>query len=72
MIFKPTARMLLFALEIPGAEEDGRYHTELIIDNQGSRPAPVAAPEPKGKGKAGGPAQKGKKGAPTPEPEAPL
>jgi hypothetical protein len=72
MIFKPTARMLLFALEIPGAEEDGRFHTELIIDNQGSRPAPVAAPEPKGKGKAGGPAQKGKKGAPTPEPEAPL
>lgn len=71
MIFKPTARMLLFALEMPGADEDGRYHTELIIDNLGSRPTPVAAPEPgpKGKGKAT-PAQKGKKAAPAPE--APL
>jgi hypothetical protein len=72
MIFKPTARMLLFALEIPGADEDGRYHTELIIDNQGSRPAPIAPPATGNKGKAGGPAQKGKKGAPAPEPEAPL
>jgi hypothetical protein len=70
MIFKPTARILLFALEIPGAPEDARYHTELIIDNFGSRPQVVEAPVPATKGKAGQP--KGKKGAPPPQPEAPL
>lgn len=71
MIFKPTARMLLFALEVPGAGEDARYHTQLIIDNEGSRPTVVEpdAPAPKGKGK--GPGNGGKKGKdtpPTPEP----
>lgn len=73
MIFKPTARILLFAIEIPGAEEDGKYHTELIIDNLGNKPQVIEAPEPgpKGKGK-GTPQPKGKKGAPAPQPEAPL
>lgn len=73
MIFKPTARILLFALEFPGADEDSKYHTELIIDNFGSRPQVVEAPTPgpKGKGKAAAPQPKGKKGAP-PQPEAPL
>lgn len=71
MIFKPTARVLLFAVEYPGAEEDARYHVELITDNKGSRPQVVEAapPAPKGKGAA---KAKGKKGAPPPEPEAPL
>ncbi len=71
MIFKPTARILLFAVEYPGAEEDGRYHTELIIDNLGSKPQVVEAPSPGPKGK-GAPGAKGKKGAPPPQPEAPL
>lgn len=71
MIFKPTARILLFAVEYPGAEEDGRYHTELIIDNLGSKPQVVEAPSPGPKGK-GAPGAKGKKGAPPPPPEAPL
>lgn len=71
MIFKPTARLLLFALEIPGAAEDARYHTELIIDNFGSRPQVVEAPAAAPKGKAAG-QPKGKKGAPPPQPEAPL
>jgi hypothetical protein len=51
MIFRPTSRVLLFAVEISGSNEDGRYHTELIVDNFTSRPQTVAAPvnEPKGK-----------------------
>jgi hypothetical protein len=74
MVFKPTTRMLLFALENPGATEDARYHTEIIVDNFVSRPAPVEAVVPAAKGKAksaseaGG--KKGAKGAPNPE--APL
>ena len=71
MIFKPTARILLFALEAQGAEEDGKYHTELIIDNLGNKPQVVEAPTPGPKGKAAAPQPKGKKGAP-PQPEAPL
>jgi hypothetical protein len=71
MIFKPTARILLFAVEIPGAEEDGKYHTELIIDNLGNKPKVVEASPPGPKGKAAG-QPKGKKGAPAPQPEAPL
>jgi hypothetical protein len=71
MIFKPTARILLFAVEIPGAEEDGKYHTELIIDNLGNKPKVVEATPPGPKGKAAG-QPKAKKGAPAPQPEAPL
>ena len=69
MIFKPTARILLFAVEIPGAPEDGRYHTELIIDNMGSRPVLVEAtePAPKGKSTPGAGGKKAGKGAPPPE-----
>lgn len=72
MIFKPTARLLLFAMEIPGAPEEARYHTELIIDNLVSKPQVVEPPAPDPNGKAAGPARKGKKGATAPEPEAPL
>jgi hypothetical protein len=71
MIFKPTARILLFAVEFPGAEDDGRYHVELITDNLGNRPQVVEPPAPGPKGKAA-PQPKGKKGAPAPQPEAPL
>ena len=73
MIFKPTARILLFALEIPGADEEARYHTELIIDNLGNKPQVVEAPAPaqKGKGKSA-PQPKSKKGSPVVQPEAPL
>jgi len=73
MIFKPTARILLFALEFPGADEDSKYHTELIIDNFGSKPQVIEPPAAgaKGKGKAAAPQPKGKKGV-TPQPEAPL
>ena len=69
MIFKPTARILLFAVEIPGAPEDGRYHTELIIDNMGSRPVLVEAtePAPKGKSTPGAGGKKAGKSAPPPE-----
>jgi hypothetical protein len=69
MIFKPTARILLFAVEVPDAPEDGRYHTELIIDNMGSRPVLVEAPDAATKGKStpGAGGKKAGKGAPTPE-----
>jgi hypothetical protein len=69
MIFKPTARILLFAVEVPGAPDDGRYHTELIIDNMGSRPVLVEAPDAATKGKStpGAGGKKAGKGAPTPE-----
>jgi hypothetical protein len=50
MIFKPNSRLLLFAVELPGASEDDRYHTELIIDNFMQKPKPAPeAPIPKGK-----------------------
>jgi hypothetical protein len=61
MIFKPNSRLLLFVMELPGASEDDRYHTELIIDNFVPKPKP-AVEAPDGKGKAL-PA-KGKKEAP--------
>jgi hypothetical protein len=51
MIFKPTARVLLFAIEVPGAEEDGKYHTELIIDNLGNKPQVIEAPVPGPRGR---------------------
>jgi hypothetical protein len=71
MIFKPTARLMFFVVEMPNAEPDSRYHTEFIIDNRVSRPEPVPAPESESgvKNKAT-PAPKGKKAAPAPE--APL
>lgn len=74
MIFKPTARLMLFALEVPGAPDDARYHTELIIDNFVSRPAPIEVVVPAAKGKAkSAPDAGGKKGAKgAPNPEAPL
>jgi hypothetical protein len=71
MIFRPTSRILLFAVEIPGAEEDGRYHTELIVDNVTSRPAPIAPPTSESKGKAT-PRPKGKKEVAPGTPEQPL
>lgn len=54
MIFRETGRFLIFAIENPGASEDARYHTAVIIDNLVVRPAAVESPPPaqKGKGKA--------------------
>lgn len=54
MIFRNTGRFLIFAIENPGASEDARYHTAIIIDNMVVRPAAaeIPAPAPKGKGKA--------------------
>ena len=40
MIFKPSTRLLLFALEYPTDNEQERYHTEVIVDNFVSRPTP--------------------------------
>lgn len=71
MIFRPTSRILLFAIEIPGAAEDGRYHTELIVDNLVSRPQVALAPAAERKAKDT-PTPKGKKGAGAGTPEAPL
>jgi len=72
MIFKPTARILLFAVEIPGAPEDARYHTELIIDNMGNKPVLVEAPEPASKGKSTPGAGGKKAGKGTPPPAQPI
>jgi hypothetical protein len=55
MIFRETGRFLIFAIENPGASEDARYHTAVIIDNLVVRPAAAEespAPAQKGKGKA--------------------
>ncbi len=54
MIFRNTARFLIFAIENPGASEDARYHTAIIIDNLVVRPTAEENPAPaaKGKGKA--------------------
>jgi hypothetical protein len=49
MIFKPTSRLLLFALESAGVSEDDRYQTEVIIDNFVKAPVVVEIPSPKGK-----------------------
>ena len=69
MIFKPTARLLLFVIEIPGATEESRYHTELIIDNFVLRPITTETPDaaPKGKSTPGAGEKKAGKGAPPPE-----
>jgi hypothetical protein len=70
MIFKPNARLLLFALEYPGLNEEDRYHTELIIDNLVvKKTAPVAEPgDIKGKGVPA----KGKKAEATPAKKSPA
>ena len=55
MIFRETGRFLIFAIENPGASEDARYHTAVIIDNLVVRAAAAEespAPAQKGKGKA--------------------
>lgn len=54
MIFRNTGRFLIFAIENPGASEDARYHTAIIIDNLVVRPAAAENPpaDTKGKGKA--------------------
>ena len=69
IILKPTARILFFALEIPGVDEGSRYHTELIVDNFVSRPEIISSPEPAPKGKStpGAGGKKAGKGAPPPE-----
>jgi hypothetical protein len=69
MIFKPTSRLMLFAVELPGAEEDSRYHAQLIIDNLGPKPQPIDPPAEKGKAP---PQPKGKKGAPPPQTGGPI
>jgi hypothetical protein len=71
MILRPTARLLLFALEYPGADEDSRYHTKLIMDNFVSLPKPVQPTAPAKKEKVPVTQSKGKKGS-IPSPEAPL
>ncbi len=73
VIMKPNTRILVFVLEISGADDDSRYHSEMIIDNFGSKPQVIEPPAAgaKGKGKAAAPQPKGKKGV-TPQPEAPL
>lgn len=64
MIFKPTSRLMLFAVELPGTEEGSRYHAQLIIDNLIPKPDRVSPPA--GNGTA--PAQpKGNKGTPSPQ-----
>jgi hypothetical protein len=50
MVFRPTARLLLFALENPGADEDSRYLTKLIIDNFVEAPKQTQAAAPSKKG----------------------
>ncbi len=71
MIFRPTARLLLFALEYPGADEDSRYHTKLIMDNFVEPPKQAQPPAPSNKGKTPAAQPKAKKGT-SPSPEAPL
>jgi hypothetical protein len=71
VIMKPNARILVFVLEISGADDDSRYQSEMIIDNFGPKPQLGEPPAPGPKGKAAG-QPKGKKGAPAPQPEAPL
>ena len=54
MIFRETGRYLIFAIEHPGASEDARYHTAVMVDNLVVRPTAVESSPPaqKGKGKA--------------------
>ena len=50
MIFKPSTRLLLFALEYPSENDQERYHTEVIVDNLVNKPKPpVEVPGPKAK-----------------------
>ena len=69
IIIKPTARILFFVLELPGADEGSRYHTELIVDNFMSRPEIISTPDaaPKGKSTPGAGGKKAGKGTPPPE-----
>lgn len=59
MTFRPTGRFLIFVIERPGATEDARYNTAVIIDNQLVRPAAAettpAATKAKGKAAAESP-----------------
>jgi hypothetical protein len=54
MIFRETGRYLIFAIENPGASEDARYRTAVMIDNLvvRSTAAESQSPAQKGKGKA--------------------
>ncbi len=54
MIFRNTGRFLIFAIETPGASEDARYNTAIIIDNLVVRPVAEENPTPDTKGKAKG------------------
>ena len=73
MIFKPNARLLLFALEYPGANEDERYHTELIVDNLVVKKAPPVAEPASTKGKAAEQTKGKKPAGPAPKtPPAPA
>ncbi len=69
IILKPTARILFFALELPGVDEGSRYHTELIVDNFVSRPEIISTPDtaPKGRSTPGAGGKKEGKVAPPPE-----
>ncbi len=71
MILRPTARLLLFALEYPGTDEDSRFHTKLIMDNFVSLPKPAQSTAPAKKEKVPAAQPKGKKGS-SPAPEGPL
>lgn len=59
MTFRPTGRFLIFVIERPGATEDARYSTAVIIDNQVVRPVAAettpATTKPKGKAAAESP-----------------
>jgi hypothetical protein len=72
IIIKPTARILFFVLELPGADEGSRYHTELIVDNFMSRPEIISTPEPAPKGKSTPGAGGKKAGKSAPPPEQPI
>ena len=67
MVFRPTARLLLFALENPGADEDSRYVTKLIMDNFDEAPKQTQDPASINRGKLPAAQPKAKKGgAPSP------
>ena len=71
MIFRPTTRLLLFALEYPGADVDSRYHAKMIMDNIVEAPTPTLSAAPSTKGKAPAAQPKAKKGI-SPSAEGPL
>ena len=72
IILNPESRTLFFALELPGVNDDSRYHTELIIDNMGPKPAPKTDLEPSPKGKAAGESGGKKSSKTTPPPSQPI